>query len=163
MDILYLKIDKNIKIPGEEVRLGQIADLRCPGNPGLEREAGKLKLPAGRITGPGRYVYSILEVLDAVQKKYPGIPVVNLGEADFILTLEKETGKGEIRQWLKTGFVCLLTFFGAAFSIMAFTTTWGSPHCSARCIISLPAEPPTALPFWSCPTPWAWEPASSCF
>ena len=120
MDILYLKIDKNIKIPGKEVRLGQIADLRCPGNPGLEREAGKLKLPAGRITGPGRYVYSILEVLDAVQKKYPGIPVVNLGEADFILTLEKETGKGEIRQWLKTGFVCLLTFFGAAFSIMAF-------------------------------------------
>lgn len=125
MAVIYVKIDKNVKITGTTVTLGQIAQIRCPGNKELETAVKRLSLPSSQITGPGRYVYSVIDVIDAIQKKYPQAQVENLGESDFILTLEKEASGRGAWPWAKTIFVCLLTFFGAAFSIMAFNNDVG--------------------------------------
>lgn len=125
MAAIYLKIDKNVKITGKQVTLGEIAQIRCGGNRELETALQRLTLPTAQITGPGRYVYSVMDVIDVIHKKYPQTQVTNLGEADFILTLEKDAAGSKIWQWAKTLFVCFLTFFGAAFSIMAFNNDVG--------------------------------------
>lgn len=123
-EVLYLKIDKNMLIKQERVSIGDIADIRCAAKP-VENKVKTLRFPTEQIKGPGRYVFSVLDVVQAIQEEYPQITIENLGESDFILTLEKEKKPSDAVSWTKTVFVCLLTFFGAAFSIMAFNNDIG--------------------------------------
>lgn len=124
MTTIYLKIDKNMKITSRDFCLKEIAQVRCSDR-AVETRAKLLKIPAPQITGPGRYVFSIVDVMDAVQKEFPSAEIQNLGEADFILTLERESTPPPAWQWIKTLLVCVMTFFGAAFSIMAFNNDVG--------------------------------------
>ena len=50
----------------------------------------------------------------------PSIEVNNLGESDFIIAYKPPKAPEMCWQWLKTFFVCLVSFFGAAFAIMTF-------------------------------------------
>lgn len=123
-EILYLKIDKNVRAKGLPVCLGDIAELKCSAQP-MEYKLKVLKLPTKIIKGPGRYVFSVLDVIEAIRKEYPNLEVNNLGEADFIITVENDRKPSAAVSWSKTVFVCLLAFFGAAFSIMAFNNDVG--------------------------------------
>ena len=118
-ETLYLKLDKNMQIKTDKVMLGDIAQIICSTN-SVENKVKTLKLPTEQIKGPGRYVFSVVDVIKVIHTEYPKLQVNNLGESDFILTVEKEKTHGNIENWLKTAFVCLLAFFGASFSIMAF-------------------------------------------
>lgn len=121
---LYLKIDKNVQAKGSTVYLRDIASVNCARKP-IENKVKTLRLPTEIIKGPGRYVFSVLDVIEVIQKEYPNVEVSNLGEADFIITVEKEKKPSDAVSWCKTIFVCLLSFFGAAFSIMAFNNDVG--------------------------------------
>lgn len=118
-NVLYLKIDKNVRAKGDPVHLGDIATLNCA-EKSIENKVKILRLPTQAVKGPGRYVFSIFDVIQVIQKEYPSLEISNLGEADFILTVETEKKSDNILGWCKTIFVCFLSFFGAAFSIMAF-------------------------------------------
>lgn len=118
-ETLYLKLDKNMQVKTEKVMLGDIARIICS-TKSVENKVKTLRFPTEQIKGAGRYVFSVLDVIKVIHAEYPHLEVNNLGEADFILTVEKEKTYGDIESWAKTAFVCLLAFFGAAFSIMAF-------------------------------------------
>lgn len=118
-NVLYLKVDKNVRAKGESVHLGDIATLNCAEKV-IENKVKTLRLPTQQVKGAGRYVFSVFDVIEVIQGEYPALEISNLGEADFILTVEKEKKLYEFVSWIKTAFVCFLSFFGAAFSIMAF-------------------------------------------
>lgn len=118
-DILYLKIDKNVQARSNPVTIGDIATLNCSTKP-IENKVKVMRLQTKVIKGPGRYVFSVFDVIETIQKEYPNLEIQNLGEADFIITVEKENKLSDALAFAKTAFVCLLSFFGAAFSIMAF-------------------------------------------
>ena len=88
-EVLYLKIDKNIQIKTKQVALGDIAEMNCAEKATVNK-IKTLRLPTQQIKDPGRYVFSVLDVIDVIQKEYPSLEVNNLGESDFILTVEKE-------------------------------------------------------------------------
>lgn len=117
--MLYLKIDRNIQVHRERIVLKEIASVSCSSK-AVENKVKEIKLPSEQIKGPGRYVFSVLDVITAIQNVYPNLEINNLGESDFIITVEKKHEPGALVSWMKTAVVCLLSFFGAAFSIMAF-------------------------------------------
>ncbi len=123
-DVLYLKIDRNIQAKGSPVYLREAASLVCSKKE-IEDKIKTLRLPTPEIKGPGRYVFSVLDVIRAIQAEYPSLEINNLGEADFIITVEKQNTLPDILCWGKTVAVCLLAFFGAAFTIMAFNNDVG--------------------------------------
>lgn len=119
MDTLYLKIDQNVSVHDKKVFLKDIAQIECS-SPEIAARVRTLTLPQAVEKGPGRYVKSVMEVIACIHSELPALEVNNIGEADFILTYE-EPGQGRgIAGWLKTAAVCVLSFFGAAFSIMTF-------------------------------------------
>lgn len=123
-ETLYLKIDKNILAKGERISIGDLGEVNCS-TKSAENKIKALRLPTESIQGPGRYTFSVVDVIRVIQKEYPSLEINNLGEADFIITVEKEKKTGEALDWCKTILVCILTFFGAAFSIMAFNNDVG--------------------------------------
>ena len=104
-----------------------IAQTVCA-NSSVQNKVQTLKLSNLQISKPGRYVKSVLDVLEAIQKEYPSLKIENLGEADFIITYEEEKGKSRLIGYLKTILVSVLSFFGAAFSIMTFNTDVDIPR-----------------------------------
>lgn len=121
---LYVKVDKNVLIQTNSVHLRDFAEIFCAEKP-VEAKVKSLRFPTPQIHGPGRYVYSILDVIGVIDQEYPNLDIQNLGETDFIFTVEKTAQPGIIRSWCKTAAVCILAFFGAAFSIMAFNNDVG--------------------------------------
>ena len=71
---------------------------------------------------PGRYVMSVSDLLKKIQKREPSIDISPIGETDFIITYRISSATGKIFRYVKILFVCLVSFFGAAFSIMTFNT-----------------------------------------
>ena len=55
-----------------------------------------------------------------LNEEYPRLRVENMGETDIIVTYEDQKTSPKAWHILKTAFVAAVTFFGAAFSIMAF-------------------------------------------
>ena len=118
-DTLYLKIDQNVQVHTQKVSLKDIAQISCA-NREIESRIRVLAFPEAVGRQPGRYIHSVMEVIACIQKEIPGLDVNNIGEADFIITYEKAKQPAGFYQWLKTAAVCVLSFFGAAFSIMTF-------------------------------------------
>ena len=116
-ETLYLKIDSNVLVHQKNLIVKDIAQTACA-NSSVQNKVQTLKLSNLQISKPGRYVKSVLDVLEAIQKEYPSLKIENLGEADFIITYEEEKGKSRLIGYLKTILVSVLSFFGAAFSIM---------------------------------------------
>lgn len=73
----------------------------------------------GRSNIQKRVVVSALKLVSLVEKTCPGVQVELIGETDVVIeyTPIKKQGAG---QWLKIVIVCLISFFGTAFTIMAY-------------------------------------------
>ncbi|MHA9738834.1 stage V sporulation protein AA [Robinsoniella peoriensis] len=118
-DTLYLKIDQNVQVHDDSVFLKDIAQLECS-NKAIENKIKTLKLDNPTGHKPGRHVMSVMEIITQIHGIYPSLEVNNIGESDFIITYEKPKQPSQAFSWLKTIFVCFLSFFGAGFSIMTF-------------------------------------------
>ena len=116
---VYLKLEKNVQIHSRIVSFKDIAQIVADDS-ALENKIRVLKLPPYTVQGPGRYPVSVMTLIELIQQEFPGIEVNNIGEADFILTLEKKKQPGGLYAWCKTALVALIAFFGAAFAIMTF-------------------------------------------
>ena len=118
-DTLYMQIDSNIQIRHPHVYLQDIARLSCTSSKLLNRLR---VMPVVNLDPkkPGRYVMSVMDLVELIQKKEPELTVTPLGETDFILTYEHASAGQTLFRKVKIAFVCLASFFGAGFSIMTF-------------------------------------------
>lgn len=116
---LYLQLDQNIQITRPHIYLQDIAKLACSDPKVLSRLRVMpiTDLPPDK---PGRYVMSVMDLIRQIQKKEPNLTINPIGEPNFIITYKSKPGPGLLWEWTKILFVCLSTFFGAAFSIMTF-------------------------------------------
>ena len=69
---------------------------------------------------PGRYVVSAADLIKAIAREENSVDVTHIGEPEFVVTYETQKHNHLWYSWIKTGFVCVLTFLGGAFSIMTF-------------------------------------------
>ena len=79
-----------------------------------------LKIVRFKKSGRQRRVVSVLKIIACIHEKFPETDVQNLGETDIIVTYEYQKTPAFAWHIIKTAFVAAVTFFGAAFSIMAF-------------------------------------------
>lgn len=120
-DILYIQTEKNVEVHSPEVYIGDVASLSCNNLAVLNRNKVR-KLFCIPDDKPGRYVISAMEIVNLIQKNETSVDVTHIGEANFILTYEKQKHAHKIYSWMKTIAVSVITFFGGAFSIMTFNT-----------------------------------------
>lgn len=121
-DILYLKIAKNSMVKDRQVKLSDIATMTST-NQAMVRQLKQLKIHSFPEKGKkAEYVQvmSALKIIELIQKEYPNVEISNEGEADFVMEYEAKMQPGKVSQICKTGLLCLVIFFSAAFSIMAF-------------------------------------------
>lgn len=118
-DTLYIQTEKNVEVHHPHVYLQDIAKLSCSNSKILNRLR---VLPVANLKPdkPGRYVISVMDLINDIQPREPELDITHIGEPTFILTYQKEGTVNIVIRWCKVFFVCLATFFGAGFSIMTF-------------------------------------------
>ncbi|MCC8149883.1 MAG: stage V sporulation protein AA [Lachnospiraceae bacterium] len=83
-------------------------------------EHAKGKGASGKARTGGRVqVISVLDVIEEIHKIYPALEIVSLGAPDFVVRYEPVREKSGA-QLAKTAFLCVVLFFGSAFTIMTF-------------------------------------------
>ena len=121
-ETVYIKADRNVEVTKPEVTLGDVLKIECS-NPNMVPKLNTLKLLKFHHTDKkhqNRTAVSILRVIQCIHEQYPNIDVQNMGETDFIVTYEEQqTAEGAVH-YMKAAVVVVISFIGAAFSIMAF-------------------------------------------
>ena len=117
--ILYIKGDRDVEVTKPDVTLGDLLNMECTDKLMLAK-ARTLKIVRFKKSGRQRCVVSVLKIISCIHEKFPQADVQNLGETDIIVTYEDQKTPALAWHIIKTAFVAAGTFFGAAFSIMAF-------------------------------------------
>lgn len=121
--VLYLKCSKDVEIQEEAVFLKDVASIECEDSVICARcKAIKVHQFKEKST---RTVVSITKLIQLISKECPGVLVQSVGETDVLIEkVEKDTYKGW-KQWSKVVLVCLVSFFGTSFTIIAFNNDVG--------------------------------------
>ena len=135
-DTLYLKIGKNVVVTDRRVTLGDVAKMECTDQAAL-RQIRQKKLYSFRAEDDKKkkntlVVFSVLKVIELIHEDYPNLDISNEGESDFIVEYVKSPEKPVWMNCLKTVILCILIFFGAAFTIMAFNNDVGVTDVFAK-------------------------------
>lgn len=117
--VVYIKAERNTEMRTDSVFLKDIASLYCEDKAVLAK-VKSIKIHTFHKDKPKRFFISMTEVIKLVKDTAPGTEVESIGEPDMIIErvyVEKKKGWFEA---LKILLVCLVCFFGASFTIMAF-------------------------------------------
>lgn len=116
---LYLKAEQNVELQSEDVYVKDIGKMTCSDEHILAK-VKTIKLHHFKEGEPKRQVISILKVIAEIEKTFPNVTVENLGEIDVLVELINVDRHKSPVQTVKIIFVSLISFFGTAFTIMAF-------------------------------------------
>lgn len=117
-EVLYIKLNKDVETTETDIFLKDMGSLYCRDN-NIVNHCNSLKVCTLK-TEQSRKVISVMKIIQMITDLYPGIRIENVGETDIVIERVKAEKKGRYRKLPKIVFVCLISFFGTAFTIMAF-------------------------------------------
>lgn len=124
MEPLYINIGQSVEVNEQTVLLKDIAKMSCSDRKIVSR-LKTLKIISVQEKTYGRYVVSVLAIIEKIHEIYPQLEIVNLGEAQFLLTYRAPEKVNKFCTILKVAFLCVGGFLGAAFAIMTFNNDVG--------------------------------------
>ena len=141
-DTLYIQTEENVEVHHPHVYLQDIAKLSCTNSKILNHLR---VLPVANLDPDktGRYVISVMDLINDIQLKEPDLDITHIGEPNFIITYQKEGTVNIVIRWCKVIFVCLATFFGAGFSIMTFNNDVDIPALFEQIYTQVTGQPTT--------------------
>lgn len=122
MENVYICFDDCAKVEGNKVVLSDVASVYCADTT-LQSKIRTLKLysfPQKDNSGDGdRVIMTSLYAMELILNQFPNVNIIPTGSTDFIL--ERDTRHpSQATVVIKASLICLITFFGAAFTIMSF-------------------------------------------
>lgn len=118
-EIVYLKLDRKIKIDKKQIKVEDIGKVYTS-NMQLANKIKNTTIYLIQAHKKCSYAISVLKVLEQIKKVDSNIEIYNLGETDFIIEYVPAKKSSKLFQIAKTIFVCITIFLGSAFAIMTF-------------------------------------------
>jgi len=116
---LYIKVNKNNMVENKTVYLKDVAKLYST-DIKMVNDLYSLVIFEIQSDKKANYIFSILKLIEYMNKLYPDVHITNLGETDFIIHYDPQKPKNILIEYGKVAIVSLMVFFGAAFTIMTF-------------------------------------------
>lgn len=118
-ETVYLKAERNTEVQSEDVFLKDVASVRCA-NSSLEAKVKCLRVHKFQQGKEQKCVISILKIISMIEELCPGVTVESVGEPEFLVEIVNVNRHKGWLQGCKMVVVALVSFFGTAFTIMAF-------------------------------------------
>lgn len=117
--VVYLKCDRSVEVQSQDVFLKDLASVRCMDS-AIHAKMKALKIHHFHTQGKKRCVISVLKMIELMEQECPNIMIQSVGEPDVLVEWIEVTKHKGWKQWMKALLVCLVTFCGTAFTIMAY-------------------------------------------
>jgi len=117
--VVYLKCDRNVEVQSQDVFLSDMGQLRCADNH-VAAKCKAIKVHHFEKNSAKRCVISSLHMVELMEEVCSNISVEIVGETDVLLEWVDVNKHKGWQQWLKAFAVCLVCFFGTAFTIMTY-------------------------------------------
>ena len=117
--VIYIKAEQATIVKNKKVFLEDVVTMTGPDKKVLHELGGEV-LFVVPDEQKQKYIFSIMKVIEFIQKKHPDYLIVNEGEIDFIVEYQPPQKKEKWKDVLKIIFVCLAVTIGSAFTIMTF-------------------------------------------
>ncbi len=139
-ETLYLKIPQNTIVTDRHVTLGDIAKMECT-DMSIVRQLKQKKIFSFQDVKKKEknvfQVFSILKIIELIHEDYPNVDVTNEGEADFIVEYIPNPDKPKWLEVVKVVLLCIVIFFGSAFTIMAFNNDVSVPDIFSKLYLQI--------------------------
>lgn len=116
---VYVKLNQITQVHKKDVFLSDIAEVFCS-DKAVASRCRALKVKTIHTDKEKRYIGSIVDIVEELSKQVPEAEVNSVGETDYIIDYRPPVRPKYAWQWIKTVFVCITCFSGAAFAIMTF-------------------------------------------
>ena len=116
---VYLKCDRSAEVQAQDVFLKDVAEVRCR-DLTLQAKLKALKVHHFAKDGCRRCVISSLKLVSLMEEVSEDMDVQVVGETDVLVEWISVNRHKGWQQWIKAAFVCLISFFGTAYTIMAY-------------------------------------------
>ncbi len=120
-EIVYLNVQQSSAVSRPVVRIDDVAEVFCE-NKSVQKQIQKITITEFQSTKEFKQVFSTCLLIQMITAAVPNCQVESIGETDFIVYYKPPKKQTKWKDSLKGILVCLLAFFGAAFSIMTFNT-----------------------------------------
>ena len=121
---LYIKLEKNVEIQADTIYLKDLGTLYCKDDT-VVNKCKCLKICKLSKDKNARKVISVMKIVELMDREFSNIHVENIGETDVVVERVEREQMPKWKEVLKIAFVSGITFFGTAFTIMAFHTDIG--------------------------------------
>lgn len=113
--LVYIRAEQQKTLHRRQVCINDIASVYCK----YSRYEGQIKgMIVDKIRGK-KSVISVMKIIEQITEIYDDAQVISIGEPEVLVEYD-DNSKNKILEALKVAAVCILIFFGSAFTIMAF-------------------------------------------
>lgn len=120
MVVVYFKAEQSVCLNKTTITIEDVAKIYC-NDKDIEFGIKKTKLMKFKKGENGKAVLSILKIIELVENQYTDVFFENIGEIDLIVYYKPPNQKeSKILLSLKIAAICLVGFFGSAYSIMTY-------------------------------------------
>ena len=117
--MVYIKCDRNVEVQSQNVFLKDLGSLQCS-DENIAAKLKALKVHQFQHGKSKRCVLSTLRLVALMEQTCPDIMVEIIGEPDVLVEWVDVNRHKSPGQFWKILLVCLVSFFGTAFTIMAY-------------------------------------------
>lgn len=123
-DTLYIKLGQSKELTDSIVTVGDVAEMQCK-NKEVINKIKNQKLLEDQSHGKERYVISIMQIIEIANRIFDDVEIEGIGETECVIEFKHRINQNTIVDVIKIICVCIILFFGAGFSIMAFNNDAG--------------------------------------
>lgn len=123
--IVYIKCEMSKSVQNPDIKISDIASVFCE-DEHIAARVKSIRVVKVDEKKSRRYVVSILKLIELIHSIYPGITVENEGSPDVVIDYRAKKGNSKVIEYIKLGFVCLITLIGGAFAVMSYNNDVGS-------------------------------------
>lgn len=124
---IYLELNDYVKVSSSPIRLKDVANVVCYDKT-RKKNIEELEVLSYTKGMDAKQLIGLLWIIQTIEKRYPDLSIIPLGPlTDVIVEYLPKPKRSEKFTFLKGMFVALISFFGGAFTIMAFHNDIGLP------------------------------------
>lgn len=120
-DVVYIKVPQSAQVVNRNIYLQDVAEI-FSADLEMTKKIGEILLYKTKGDKNQKLTFSVMKIINMIQKEYPDILIENIGEPDFIVEYKMPLTPKKSMEYVKLVLMALIVFIGAAFTIMTFNT-----------------------------------------
>lgn len=117
--VCYIKLNQNVEVMSEDVYMKDAGSVYCA-DKAVAAKIKSMRIHKFHDQDCGRCVISVLKITEMIEQLCPQVTVQSVGEGDVVaerICVERHKGAAQL---FKIILVAVISFFGTAFTIMAY-------------------------------------------